>query len=1415
MPKSFRQVSGTSLSSLTPQTQLNSSVVSPAIPTLTQQPVAAISEALSGLQGISAANFNPNALTPVGNSFSRIPNPFSTPTAPVSLVSSIISSPNLSINLPVITADLYTELSGQDQQFSNSSNLESGQTNTTSQRIFTNLTGLSDNKPTLVFTSEFIPLYEDSTSKNTTGNSLSLKETAKIITAKTAIGLLSQSSGINDVIIQNKQQILQFVSTENNFTDRLMSEIGNVYDAMSLKSYLTPPNFFPNQRLRFEKILLDSGYSQGNITNYTETKLWKQTLIELKKSVSTHTNFLIDESYARRDVENDESSVYLSDVEKPPSSLLKLWLNPLHVIVPNSLEIVDVRKLETSRLSIRNLDKGLYINLPFANSPTSGRTPTSTSQSGGLGLSRFALEEIELINSSDVLDQYESTGRDINVSANAVLKEAIYSSYLLDQSNIAKLSEYGYRPSASGDNFTVWDHLIGRFSKSIFEFPSNPVGQGKALSSLSNTIQVNDNQTYNVLTFEKNFATNATPGSYYYVDSTVSSKDGTTVDVSRLNSLTRLLDVSQETLKTVYELSGYESTFFSDHRAFRPKSLSEELDFFSIVYKLSQVTELYKKVLDVQSTFTETFLINYDKMTPFGPYSQVQTEEYVNVRLASLICKCTVQPIDSTIAISANLKAYLFLFLMSKIIIQNTPNNDPAVNTQNTLSTLKEKIVNSLTRTNQTITENRWRETINRGLGYSLDQTTFVEPDVESITFTRGVEFDLNDTSLYSALVGLENTAKQEIRSKTDASKANYNEAVKKRLFGGIDTQKGLWKVIYDLMESVYNNVNIFSQEKTGYTGLDKTAFMYGYFDMLMRIVASQTPENFLGAYTYTNTVILRTTVGSGTRNVKTVERNLTYVERGLLVQEASPDQVDNYFNREHFVRNEDAYLVSKRLKQSVATHQTESANIKKQLDIFRSYMKILSSRLIVFKTFVEQSLAQQIQKLSSIYSQDTVLDASKKRDLLNISLTPDQVKLQRYIMSEVCDRITGRSDFDTPTDPQQIVDVTRVLEDRLRKIPSFSDFPENFSNFLPVNEFDLFSYSVLSSFFRSNQFLKTKGNNKKIMSVGIPPQMFRFLYSSNDPGLSSSPLKRIVKIYIWKIDRLHPEIVYRPIVRLFELDRYPTRVLNNWDQNVLMSDDFNLLSIPSKYVTSYGNVLLSNNYLQAFPASTYGNSLTEEEKRQIYANHAVSFLSEEYIRWFTDSRFDETRYDNYTQLDNSSIASEQLVASIPYISARAQLSPAASVTANIIDPTSGQTLNLPVVNSPSPASATLRNSVTERLARLDPNSVIQIDLTETLRSFFSSETFLIRPINFYRKISYPKKFDRVFNMIIDPDDFYIDDTVTKTADIQALKNIGILSGGPSGGVNNNLPYKHRDTLPQDISFDEYFVTVAPYDYNL
>jgi hypothetical protein len=101
--------------------------------------------------------------------------------------------------------------------------------------------------------------------------------------------------------------------------------------------------------------------------------------------------------------------------------------------------------------------------------------------------------------------------------------------------------------------------------------------------------------------------------------------------------------------------------------------------------------------------------------------------------------------------------------------------------------------------------------------------------------------------------------------------------------------------------------------------------------------------------------------------------------------------------------------------------------------------------------------------------------------------------------------------------------------------------------------------------------------------------------------------------------------------------------------------------------------------------------------------------------------------------------------------------------------------------------------------------------MNDTMRSFFMNETFL-SDVNIYKKrISYPKKFDRVFNMIIDPDDFIIDESMSTKETLDYLVSLGILTGGSLGDIK--IPYRHRDTSPDDITLDEYFVTIEPYDY--
>jgi hypothetical protein len=69
---------------------------------------------------------------------------------------------------------------------------------------------------------------------------------------------------------------------------------------------------------------------------------------------------------------------------------------------------------------------------------------------------------------------------------------------------------------------------------------------------------------------------------------------------------------------------------------------------------------------------------------------------------------------------------------------------------------------------------------------------------------------------------------------------------------------------------------------------------------------------------------------------------------------------------------------------------------------------------------------------------------------------------MSNYYISELSDRISQ----------------TEEVATRLKTQPSFSSFPNKFIDYMPVNETELVSYSMLSPYFKSNEFSNAKGNN-------------------------------------------------------------------------------------------------------------------------------------------------------------------------------------------------------------------------------------------------------------------------------------------------------------------------------------------------
>lgn len=1200
------------------------------------------------------------------------------------------------------------------------------------QRIFSTQTGLLESEPVVIVSSEFQPLF--TAGANTSqGKALRLKENSKLLTAKTSISLLSQNADVAQLLQENKNQLKQYAESGGEFVSQLLRATNSVLSYMDLSSYAIPVQRNPSSVGSLYEILKKSGYNTTNIINYTETKLWQQSLLEIKRNLTAHTQHLTTQNFTRSNVPSDASPFELSDVENSPAGYKKIWMNPAHVALPTVNELTNAETLSNSLVAFSEFDKKKYVNLSAGNST------------------------VPAVLSSDLIDTFAQSGKDITITANCVLKELSYSNFIGRQNNVELLStKYGYTVSSSGDNFRVWDHVIGRFPKKITDFVPNPTGNGNSLVSFSQRIATpaNGNGTLNILTFENNTFEDfsITPGSVYYIDSTLSVVDGNAFSTSRLDDLINLTRSAHETTKVVLDMLSYEILpsvlpIEGVHEVYEKKNFSFDTKIENVIDRFTAISDLYKSCIEINNN--QFVKLNTNALVPGF---KLTTNDTIGVRLASLICKLAVYPTVGYSKISSRIKTLLFLWLMNVAIKMS----NPSVANDALIFDAKKRIASYIGSVKANIN--------------SLD--------LEKAMWTARtllVTTDLGST------INAEQTETNSVVRERKAAASSYAQAVFNKIFE-VDSNKGIWKILVDALRSVYENQDIYVNNNTAYSGLSKTAFLYNYFDMLLRIVASQTPENILGMYSIT------TPRSSNSRN-----DTGNFIDTGILISEVSKQQLEEYYNVNLILSGNAARNYVNKLSDTVSIINVENNTTLRQVALVRKYFADLGLQLNIFRNYLRDTFITQVSSIRSLYQNDASLTQNQRDALLSLSLSEEQLRLSRYISSEMIDRIEGSTN----------------AEPKLKSLPAFADVKSGFMDYMPVNEMELVSYSMLSPYFRSNEFLTAKGNNKRILSIGIPPRLIRSIHtmSRSSANLQKSIRQGIVRIKIYKLDRLHPDVVFLPKSFIFEMHRYPTRRIANWD----ISDNVNVLSAPSKIVLPNGKVELHKNFNEAYPESYYENLLTLQERYQTYSNHTVSFLCEEYLRWFTDCKFDESQYNNFSPLTqqlefvtnqyNNFVAATRPNAATSITEATQQN----NVVATFLDNTSNEVFVLPIGKPTS--------DVPKEPLNTESSKTYVLPLNETIRSYFLNETFILNPEIYKKRISYLKKFDRVFNVIIDPDDFYVDVAMTPESTLKSMKQLGILTGGVNDAKGTVQPYKHRDTSPNDIFFNEYFVTVEPYDY--
>jgi len=350
--------------------------------------------------------------------------------------------------------------------------------------------------------------------------------------------------------------------------------------------------------------------------------------------------------------------------------------------------------------------------------------------------------------------------------------------------------------------------------------------------------------------------------------------------------------------------------------------------------------------------------------------------------------------------------------------------------------------------------------------------------------------------------------------------------------------------------------------------------------------------------------------------------------------------------------------------------------------------------------------------------------------------------------------------------------------------INSFQDFFNSYNVFTEQNENDtptdqLFSNRLDSlpystkiiqatrKFFKDKDYTLSKGYNKQILTVGIPQGLLKDLFnksvakSINTQEKDLSKVNDIFKILVYKVDLLNDDLVYLPQEFLFEMSRFVIKDYSKIDliTTARSSSDFedslfrffstrNFSIYGSKSNSLFQEIKPKSKVNEVFSSAEYSKFLNKDEMSSILKNHITSFILENYLQILSGMKLNE----------NSFILSE----------------------ANEVE------------------------SLYQDLVGAKVGNKGEISFGEKL-----SNNLLASPSIQLKKLLHPKVFDRVFNIIFDPDSFIVDENKTYVSTIKKMEQKRIIKKVTYQGKTY---YVDNDRSFKDPALNSYFVNIETFN---
>jgi len=1147
-------------------------------------------------------------------------------------------------------------------------------------------TGIKSNSPEIIVFSNFIPAYKSSGELNELGKLMEIKQDAMLVSAMHSINTIFDSSSftrLNQTAKENKKFLLKFCEefgTEINdlltaVNDiRLITNLRNYYFSLAAYKKYNISETGQDKPLEFFNIL--SAENEDHIKNWTTTKYWLQSVRKFKELLK-----------------HGPIDFFLSDGTNLENiDAIQNYKNPYKLTRTRSQNIKR-HEFKTSQ--------------PIFTDMATMYRSISNSNAGAIN---DRLAELKTLFSGDIFTRKIVQKDSINLARTcfALCKEYKYSTKM----DALILSIYGYSPPQDQKNTRdVWDYLIGEFPEDITVVPISPKGQGNSLASLAQR-RIDNNE---VLLFEDRYiddgetGTNRegaviTPGSYYYIESSLNSGPGG-FNVSRITQLNNNIKNTLNMLDMVSKVTSNNEPATFDDPVKLFDAINERIVKPFVIKKLqTNASDLIKATSDV-SVLLMSMAANDPELKSL--LFMHQLSNILTIQDVATIFDSTQPIAQSTIT---NIDSFLRPVIAQKV---------------------KDRINKILSRD----ATNKKYNNIN------------LKIKLEAIDFALAKQNTTGQTMLISNNAALEQVGLflRDIAKKHSENKMWFNT-------------RNVPINAAPNPNPTTNTTTSVNLELTPYSGIQKIVFYAALFELCINAVSLANPYRIIG---YLEDKVNQPIYGQG------VDANTPISPTGF----SAPYYAIGKTKTAEAAVSEYQEIISS--TQQVLSEA--SLSVQRSINSFRFYLSDLFNLLSNFQNNLSTG------KYSAIYS--TVRSILGNVQLTSNVLNHDQLMLVRSKLQQVAERC--KEDYASP-----VSEVT----------PYFSNLSSNpnFDNFVPLEDTHLISWKAfLKSFLKEANLREDKAHNSKIMSIGIPLGLYRRLQVRTRNISSNSFRNGIINLSIYRVDTLRPDLVHHPLNFIFDMKRYPIRILKdyvkssipkppkNWDtdvpwakqtttnpikenaassflsgKNILDKNLFPMLESFSAYSTKMKKIL---NYQEAFGGGNTTElypSLSNQEKIEIYRNHVNSFLLEEYIRFLSDTSVDENRFIRYEKIS--------------------ELSP--------------NTLASQIVNNSNIQNG-LTPSQSDSLANDTNNSVQKFFMNETLFGDFEA----IR-----KNLISPRKFDRVFHVLFDPDDFKIDLSLTSSEALAAHSNV--LRQEAFGS------YFRKDTLPGEITFDKYYVSVTTYD---